>query len=61
MTFRATTIKFKRKVEIRLNAGGFYFTDLMKAGHMGTAFAYVALSVLVGVAVIFFVEYMTLK
>ena len=35
--------------------------DLMKAGHMGTAFAYVALSVLVGVAVIFFVEYMTLK
>lgn len=35
--------------------------DLMKAGHMGTAFVYVALSVLVGVAVIFFVEYMTLK
>ena len=35
--------------------------DLMKAGHMGTAFVYFVLSVLVGVAVIFFVEYLTLK
>ena len=33
--------------------------DLMKAGHMGVALAYVLLSVLVGVAVIFIVEYMT--
>lgn len=29
MTFRTTTMKFKRKVEIRLNAGGFYFTVLV--------------------------------
>ena len=35
--------------------------DLMKAGHMGAAFLYVVLSVLVGVAVIFAVEYMTVK
>lgn len=31
--------------------------DLMKAGHMGVAFAYVILSVLTGIAVIFAVEY----
>ena len=36
-------------------------SDLMKAGHMGAALAYVLLSVLVGVAVIFIVEYMTVK
>ena len=35
--------------------------DLMKAGHMGIAFLYVALSVLVGIAVIFAVEYLALK
>jgi len=35
--------------------------DLMKAGHMGTAFLYVVLSVLVGVAVIFVVEYLSIK
>ena len=35
--------------------------DLMKAGHLGAAFLYVVLSVLVGVAVIFAVEYMTVK
>ncbi len=35
--------------------------DLMRAGHMGAALAYVLLSVLVGVAVIFAVEYMTIK
>lgn len=35
--------------------------DLMKAGHMGAAFLYVVLSVLVGVAVIFAVEYMAVK
>lgn len=35
--------------------------DLMKAGHMGAALAYVLLSVLIGVAVIFAVEYMTVK
>ena len=35
--------------------------DLMKAGHMGTALLYVLLSVLVGVAAIFVVEYVTLK
>ena len=35
--------------------------DLMKAGHMGAALAYVILSVLVGVAVIFAVEYMAVK
>ena len=35
--------------------------DLMKAGHMGAALLYVVLSVLVGVAVIFAVEYMTVK
>lgn len=34
---------------------------LMKAGHMGAAFLYVVLSVLVGVAVIFAVEYMMVK
>ncbi len=36
-------------------------SDLMKAGHMGAAFLYVVLSVLAGVAVIFAVEYITLK
>lgn len=35
--------------------------DLMKAGHMGVALLYVILSVLVGIAVIFIVEYMTIK
>ena len=35
--------------------------DLMKAGHTGTALLYVLLSVLVGVAVIFVVEYVTMK
>ena len=35
--------------------------DLMKAGHMGAAFLYVMLSVLVGVAVIFAVELMAVK
>ena len=35
--------------------------DLMKAGHMGAAFLYVVLSVLVGVAVIFVVEYLSIK
>ncbi|MBR5489401.1 MAG: fluoride efflux transporter CrcB [Firmicutes bacterium] len=35
--------------------------DLMKAGHMGAAFLYVVLSVLVGVAVICAVEYMAVK
>ena len=36
-------------------------SDLIKAGHMGAAFLYVALSVIIGVAVIFAVEYLTLK
>lgn len=35
--------------------------DLMKTGHMGAALLYVILSVLIGVAVIFVVEYMTIK
>ena len=35
--------------------------DLMKNGHMGVAFLYVLLSVLVGVAVIFAVEYLSIK
>ena len=35
--------------------------DLIKAGHMGMAFLYVVLSVLAGVAVIFALEYITLK
>ena len=35
--------------------------DLMKAGQVGTAFLYVVLSVLAGVAVIFAVEYVTMK
>lgn len=35
--------------------------DLMKTGHIGIAFLYVILSVLVGVAVIFAVEYMAIK
>ena len=35
--------------------------NLMKAGHMGAALLYVVLSVLVGVAVIFAVEYMAVK
>lgn len=35
--------------------------DLMKAGHLGIAFLYVALSVLVGIAVIFAVEYLAIK
>ena len=36
-------------------------SDLIKAGHMGTALLYVVLSVLAGVAVIFTLEYITLK
>ena len=35
--------------------------DLMKAGHMGAALLYVLLSVLVGVAVIFVVEYLSIR
>lgn len=35
--------------------------DLMKAGHMGAALLYVLLSVLIGVAVIFVIEYMSVK
>lgn len=35
--------------------------DLMKSGHVGVALLYVVLSVLVGVAVIFAVEYATIK
>ena len=35
--------------------------DLMKSGHMGTAFLYVVLSALTGVAVIFAVEYWSMK
>ena len=35
--------------------------DLMKTGHIGAAFLYVLLSVLVGVAVIFAVEYFSVK
>ena len=35
--------------------------DLMKAGHMGIALLYAILSVLVGIAVIFAVEYLALK
>ena len=35
--------------------------DLMKAGHMGIAFAYVVLSVLVGISVIFVVEYLSVR
>lgn len=35
--------------------------DLMKNGHTGVAFLYVLLSVLVGVAVIFAVEYLSIK
>lgn len=36
-------------------------TDLMKAGHMGIAFAYVVFSVLVGISVIFVVEYLSVR
>ena len=35
--------------------------DLMKAGHMGIAFFYTVLSVLVGITVIFLVEYLAIK
>ena len=35
--------------------------DLMRGGHMGIAFLYVVLSVLTGVAVIFAVEYLSIK
>ncbi len=35
--------------------------DLMKAGHTGAALLYVVLSVLIGVAVIFVIEYMSIK
>ena len=33
----------------------------MKSGHMGIAFLYVVLSVIVGIAVIFAVEYFSIK
>ena len=36
-------------------------SDLMKSGHMGIAFLYVVLSVIVGIAVIFAVEYFSIK
>ena len=36
-------------------------SDLMKAGHTGEALLYVLLSVLVGIAVIFAVEYLNVK
>ncbi len=36
-------------------------SDLMKLGHMGIAFLYVVLSVIVGIAVIFAVEYFSIK
>ena len=36
-------------------------SDLIKTGHIVVAFLYAALSVLAGVAVIFMVEYMTVK
>ena len=36
-------------------------SDLIKAGHMGMSFLYVVISVLAGVAVIFALEYITLK
>lgn len=35
--------------------------DLMKAGHTGAALLYVVLSVLIGVAVIFVIEYTSIK
>lgn len=35
--------------------------DLIKTGHIGAAFLYVALSILAGVAVIFMIEYMSVK
>ena len=35
--------------------------DLIKAGHTGTAFLYVTLSVLAGIAVIFAMEYLGVK
>ena len=35
-------------------------SDLMKSGHMGIAFLYVVLSVIVGIAVIFAVEYFSI-
>ena len=35
--------------------------DLMKAGHMGTAFLYVILSVVIGVGVIFVVEALSVR
>lgn len=36
-------------------------SDLMKSGHMGIAFLYVVLSMIVGIAVIFAVEYFSIK
>ncbi len=36
-------------------------SDLIKSGHIGIAFLYVALSVLVGIAVIFAVELLSVK
>ena len=36
-------------------------SDLIKTGHIGAAFLYAVLSVLAGVAVIFMIEYMSVK
>lgn len=36
-------------------------TDLIKAGHISTAFLYIILSVFIGIAVIFLLEYFTIK
>ncbi|MBR6529040.1 MAG: fluoride efflux transporter CrcB [Firmicutes bacterium] len=36
-------------------------SDLMKSGHMGIAFLYVVFSMIVGIAVIFAVEYFSIK
>lgn len=36
-------------------------TDLLKAGHISTAFIYVFLSILVGVISIIFIEYLSIK
>ena len=36
-------------------------SDLIKTGHIGAAFLYAALSVLAGVAVIFMIEYISVK
>lgn len=36
-------------------------TDLIKAGHISTAFLYIILSVFIGIAVIFLLEYFTIE